>query len=68
MSAGLPDEPKGNPDWEAAVKAGQALLPTLDTAAMQDRAARQAARVAKFTGASQRPAPKVPQLRPRPEE
>jgi len=68
VSAGLPEQPTGTPDWEAAVKAGQAKLPALDTAATQDRAARQAAMVAKFTAASQRPAPQVPRLRPRPEE
>lgn len=54
MSANLPEESQGAPDWEQAIKSGQAAAPSLDSPALAERAARQAAMVAKFTAANHR--------------
>ena len=54
MTAHLPEEGAGYPDWEAAVKAGQAALPALDSPAAAAQDQRRAELVAKFTAASRR--------------
>jgi hypothetical protein len=68
VSAVLPGDGPGRPDWGQAIEAAQALPPALDTPAIRERAARKAEMVAKFTGHQPQQAPKLPQLRPRPEE